>query len=231
MPVFRLDDDLSFPPPALAEPDGLLAVGGDLSPQRLLLAYSLGIFPWFSAGDPILWWSPMPRCVLLPGDFHASRSLRKLLRSERYRVTFNHDFSAVIHACATSDERSRHGTWITPAMIGAYEELHRLGHAHSVEIWDGEELCGGLYGVQRGGVFFGESMFHYRSNASKVAMAGLSAICFAAGFLMIDMQLPTPHLLSLGGRLLERADFEARLRSGIASSPRFSPFSHPVFSV
>ena len=200
-----------FPPPRLAEENGLLAIGGDLAPQRLLLAYSQGIFPWYNDGEPILWWSPMPRCVLLPGDFHLSRSLRKLLRRGEYRVTIDQAFAAVIRACATSGERRLAGTWISTEMIAAYEELFTLGFCHSVEIWIGEELIGGLYGVSLGRCFFGESMFHLRTDASKMALYALSQTLFCHNFVMIDMQLPTPHLLSLGGQLLERGHFESLL--------------------
>lgn len=216
MPVFRLNAEIVFPPPHLAEENGLLAIGGDLSPQRLLLAYSQGIFPWYNAGEPILWWSPMPRCVLLPGDFHLSRTLFKVLRREEYRITFDQDFAAVIRACAASGDRQLSGTWLSEEMITAYEHLFALGHCHSVEVWGGEELVGGLYGVSLGRCFYGESMFHRRSNASKVALFALSQNLFSNNFAMIDMQLPTRHLLSLGGRLLERAAFEALLRAALA---------------
>lgn len=214
MPVFRLDSELRFPPPFLAEGGGLLAVGGDLSVDRLLLAYSLGIFPWYNAGEPILWWSPMPRCVLLPGDFHTSRSLRKCLRADRYHITFDRDFAAVIRACARCGERAREGTWISPEMIAAYEQLFALGFAHSLEVHQGDELVGGLYGVRLGRCFFGESMFHQQSDASKVALCALSRLLFSQDYVMVDMQLPTPHLLSLGGRLLERKAFNRYLAVG-----------------
>ena len=212
MPVFRLGTEIFFPPPRLAEESGLLAIGGDLTPQRLLLAYSQGIFPWYNEGEPILWWSPMPRCVLLPGDFHLSRSLRKLLRRGEYRVTIDQSFAAVIRACATSGERGLVGTWISTEMIAAYDELFALGFCHSVEVWTGEELVGGLYGVSLGRCFFGESMFHRHTDASKIALYALSETLFSCNFVMIDMQLATPHLLSLGGRLLDRGAFELLLK-------------------
>lgn len=215
MPVFSLGSELVFPSPRLAEESGLLAVGGDLTPQRLLLAYSHGIFPWYNAEDPILWWSPMPRCVLFPGDFHLSRSLRKLLRRCRYRVTIDHAFPSVIRACAASGERKEQGTWISAAMMTAYEELFALGFCHSVEVWAGEELIGGLYGVSLGRCFFGESMFHLRPDASKIALYALSKTLFSCDFMMIDMQMPTPHLLSLGGRLLQRDAFEMQLQQAL----------------
>lgn len=218
----------------MAEPDGLLAVGGDLSPERLLLAYSRGIFPWFNTGDPFLWWSPMPRCVLLPGDLHISRSLRKTLRRPPFHLSFDCAFPQVIRACATCSERAAVGTWITDEMMSAYECLHTLGFAHSVEVWDGELLVGGLYGVALGCCFFGESMFHRRNDASKIALVALCAELFGAGYVMIDMQLPTQHLLSLGGRLLDRARFDALLQAGgtatfALDSPPFFP-AKPVGS-
>lgn len=225
MPVFRLGSEILFPPPQLAEENGLLAIGGDLSPQRLLLAYSQGIFPWYSDGEPILWWAPMPRCVLLPGDFHLSRSLRKLLRRKEYRATIDQSFAAVIRACAMSGERRLSGTWLSAEMIAAYEDLFSLGYCHSVEIWAGAELVGGLYGVSLGRSFFGESMFHRRTDASKIALYALSQTLFHSNFVMIDMQLPTPHLLSLGGRLIERGDFEQLLKNALTpESCRSLPF-------
>jgi leucyl/phenylalanyl-tRNA---protein transferase len=211
MPIFRLSSALVFPPAALADESGLLAVGGDLAPERLLLAYSSGIFPWFSPGDPLLWWSPDPRCLLEFPALHISRSLAKVLRRQRFRVSFNRAFAAVIGACAEERERSGEGTWIGPEMQAAYLELHRRGYAHSVECWQGEELVGGLYGVSLGRGFFGESMFHRRTDASKVAFVQLARRLAAAGFAFLDCQLPTPHLASLGARQLPRAEFLARL--------------------
>lgn len=229
MPLFRLGSEILFPPPRLAEENGLLAIGGDLTPQRLLLAYSQGIFPWYNAGEPILWWTPMPRCVLLPGDFHLSSSLRKLLRRGECRLTIDQSFSAVIHACATSGGRQLSGTWISAEMIAAYEKLFSLGHCHSVEVWIGEKLIGGLYGVSLGHAFFGESMFHLCRDASKIALYALSQTLFCNNFLMIDMQLPTPHLISLGGRLLERGDFEVLLKDSLAPNNNLSrPFPAQV---
>lgn len=226
MPIFRLEPKIAFPPPQLAEENGLLAIGGDLSPQRLLLAYSQGIFPWYNAGEPILWWSPMTRCVLLPGDFHLSRSLRKRLRRGDYRITIDQSFAAVIQACATSGERQLSGTWISAEMVASYKELFTLGFCHSVEVWTGDELVGGLYGVSLGRSFFGESMFHVRPDASKMALYALSQTLFHHNFVMIDMQLPTLHLVSLGGRLLARRDFELLLQDALktgSSRIRFFP--------
>jgi leucyl/phenylalanyl-tRNA--protein transferase len=208
------DPPEAFPPleSALDEPAGLLAGGGDLSPARLLAAYARGIFPWYSPGQPVLWWSPDPREVLFPAEFHRSRSLARTLRGGRFTVTRDRDFAAVIAACA---RRPRHagGTWITAAMQDAYRELHRLGHAHSYEVWNADRLVGGLYGVRSGPVFSGESMFSRESDASKVALSCLVDDCQAAGIRLVDCQMPSSHLRSLGSRGLPRAEFAAILRA------------------
>lgn len=211
MPIFRLSQALVFPPAMAAEANGLLAVGGELSPERLLLGYSSGIFPWFSPGDPLLWWSPDPRCLLEFPNLHISRSLAKTLRQQRYRVSFNQAFELVISACAEERERSGEGTWISPEMQVAYNELHRRGYAHSVECWQGAELVGGLYGLAIGRGFFGESMFHRRTDASKVAFVELARLLAAGGFAFLDCQLPTPHLASLGAGESPRRQFLTRL--------------------
>jgi leucyl/phenylalanyl-tRNA--protein transferase len=197
-----------FPPvsQALQEPQGLLAVGGELSPQRLAAAYSRGIFPWYGEGEPVLWWSPDPREVLLPAEFHRSRSLQKRLRSGEYAVTMDTAFADVIGACAGL-RRDGPGTWITDEMRDAYIALHRLGRAHSVETWFGDELVGGLYGVRSGRVFCGESMFSRRDDASKAALAWLVDQCPALGIDLIDCQLPNPHLRRLGSRPMPRSQF------------------------
>jgi leucyl/phenylalanyl-tRNA--protein transferase len=196
-----------FPDPntALLSPNGLLAIGGDLAPERLLAAYRQGIFPWFNEGEPIHWWSPDPRAVLWLENFRISRSLAKLIRQKRLQVTFNQAFTAVIKSCAAM--RKETGTWITVDMISAYTQLHLLGHAHSVEVWQENELVGGLYGIAVGKVFCGESMFSKVSNASKVAMAYLVDRLKANGFILIDCQLPNPHLLSLGATTIARQEF------------------------
>jgi len=201
------DPPASFPPvsEALREPAGLLAAGGDLTPGRLREAYRRGIFPWYSPGEPLLWWSPDPREVLFPEELHVSRSLRRTLRRGLYQVTENRDFAAVIAACATA--RAAAGTWITAEMQAAYIELHRLGAAHSIEVWQGEELAGGLYGVRSGRVFSGESMFSRRADASKVALAWLAESCPGRGIALIDCQMPSAHLRSLGSRPLPRSAF------------------------
>lgn len=214
MTVYRLIQELVFPPTQYAEPNGLLAVGGDLSPRRLLLAYASGIFPWFNADDPILWWSPDPRCILEPGALHVSRSLAKTLRRGQYRVSFDADFPAVIEECAAVRRERGEDTWLSSAMQRAYLRLHELGHAHSVECWHQGRLAGGLYGVSLGRCFFGESMFHRLPNASKVAMAGLAGELAALDFELIDCQLPSPHLFRLGAREITRSEFLRRLRRG-----------------
>jgi leucyl/phenylalanyl-tRNA--protein transferase len=202
------DRNAPFPDPSLAErePDGLLAVGGDLGVPRLLNAYRHGIFPWFSPGDPILWWSPDPRTVLVPGHIRVSRSLRKALRKGAFEISLDRDFDSVIAACAGPRPGSD-GTWLVPQMIAAYQRLHRQGWAHSVEVWHDGELAGGLYGVAIGRVFFGESMFSRVSDASKVALVHLSRILDAWGFGLIDCQVLTGHLVRMGAEQIPRADF------------------------
>ncbi len=206
-------DTLTFPPltKAMREPNGLLAAGGDLSADRLVQAYRHGCFPWFSEGQPILWWSPDPRTVLFPEELHVSRSLAKLMRQQRYQVSFDRDFEAVIQACA-APRRDADGTWITDDMQIAYTELHARGHAHSVEVWDNGELVGGLYGLAMGQLFFGESMFSRADNASKFGFATLVKHLQAWGFVLIDCQMATRHLESLGARSIPRQQFADYLR-------------------
>jgi leucyl/phenylalanyl-tRNA--protein transferase len=211
VPVFQLNESISFPPPQMGREDGLLAIGGDLSPERLLLAYHLGIFPWYSPGEPILWWSPDPRMVLFPDAFHLSKSLAKTIRRKTFTVTFDHDFPAVIRNCATIRQTREAGTWISEEMIAAYCNLHELGYAHSVECWRGDELMGGLYGVALGSVFFGESMFSLAPNGSKVALAALVRQLVLWEFDMIDCQVDSAHLQSLGAEEISGAEFWARL--------------------
>lgn len=207
-----LDKGAPFPPvrSALREPNGLLAAGGDLSPERLLEGYSRGIFPWYSEGDPILWWSPNPRMVLFPAEFKISRSLGKSLRNRSYETRFDCAFGDVIASCA-APRKGEPGTWIGAAMSGAYRELHRLGYAHSVETWIDGELAGGLYGVALGRVFFGESMFSRARDASKIALAALVAHLKSSGFGLIDCQMHTRHLETLGAREIPRARFSRLL--------------------
>ncbi len=205
-------DSLEFPPleQALREPDGLLAAGGDLSPERLISAYRHGCFPWFQEGQPILWWSPNPRMVLFPTELHVSHSLRKLMRQGRFEVSFDRDFPAVIRACAAPRSYAD-GTWITRAMQAAYLELHRRGIAHSVEVWQEGQLVGGLYGLAMGRLFFGESMFSRTDNASKIGFVTLVEQLRECGFALIDCQMHTQHLSNFGAREIPRADFAGYL--------------------
>jgi len=207
MPLYRLIDEIVFPPVEYAEPEGLLAIGGDLSPERLLAAYSAGIFPWYSAGEPILWWSPDPRFVLFPDELRISRSMRQFLKKGNVRVTFDAAFPEVIAACGSRPRPGQDGTWITPEMRTAYNRLHALGFAHSVETWAGESLVGGLYGVSLGRTFFGESMFSVVPNASKAALIVLVYFLRERGFDLIDCQVETGHLGSLGARSIPRQEF------------------------
>jgi leucyl/phenylalanyl-tRNA---protein transferase len=202
------DSPDAFPPVdrALREPDGLLAAGGDLTPPRLLAAYRRGIFPWYSRGQPILWWCPDPRAVLFPAELRVSRSLAKSLRNRGYVTRLNTAFRDVIRACGSTELRPG-GTWLSPEMRAAYLKLHRLGFAHSVETWEGERLVGGLYGVALGAVFFGESMFSIERDASKVALIRLCDELQERGYRLIDCQMATPHLLSLGAQLIPRPVF------------------------
>jgi len=210
---------LEFPPSdqAMKDPDGLLAIGGDLSPDRLIEAYRQGIFPWFQQGQPILWWSPNPRWVIFPDQFHLSRSLRRVLNRETFRVTFDQCFDQVLTGCA-SPAPGREETWITNDMCSAYQQLFAMGLAHSVESWEKNQLVGGLYGIALGKVFFGESMFSRRTNASKVAMAGLVEKLRQDGFELIDCQVHTHHLESLGATPISRPDFIRALREFIPNS-------------
>jgi len=201
---------------ALSEPNGLLAAGGDLAPDRLLYAYAHGIFPWFENGQPPLWWSPDPRCVLLPEQFHCSRRLRQFVKRSDMTLSFNQDFAAVIRACRAGREHIP-GTWITDDMERAYISLFELGWAHSVEVWDGNSLVGGLYGIAIGRVFFGESMFSKMPNASKIAMMGLSQQLTVRNFALLDCQVVSPHLLSLGATQVGRQEFLDQL--AVACNP------------
>lgn len=213
MPIVSLDHVPDFPPThnALEEPNGLLAVGGDLGVERLINAYRQGIFPWYDDPQPILWWTPNPRCVLFPEELHISRSLRKTLRSERFSLAVDRQFEATMRACAQPRDDG-FGTWIDEAMISAYRELHALGIAHSIEVMDSQgALVGGLYGVSLGKAFFGESMFSRQTDASKVALVALVAIAKRGNFGVIDCQVASDHLESLGARSIPRLDFEACL--------------------
>jgi leucyl/phenylalanyl-tRNA--protein transferase len=206
------DDGTGFTPVnrALAEPDGLLAVGGTLSPRRLISAYEQGVFPWYAEGQPVLWWSPDPRAVLFPAELRVSRSLRKRRRNAGFETRLDTAFAEVIRRCA-EPRPTADGTWLTAEMIDAYSELHRRGLAHSVESWRGAELVGGLYGVRLGRVFFGESMFSRETDASKIALVRLIDEARARGIVVIDCQIASPHLQSLGSRAIARAEFIALL--------------------
>lgn len=218
-------DTIDFPATeqALDDPNGLLAAGGALSPEWLLAAYRRGIFPWFSDDQPILWWSPSPRCVFFPDEISFSRSLRKTLRRKRYRVTFDQAFSEVMQGCA-GPRADESGTWITDDMHHAYQLMHANGHAHSVEAWEDGELVGGLYGVAIGRVFFGESMFHRATDASKVAFAHLIAQLQVWGCQLVDCQVSNPHLMSLGAQEIPRARFEAVLQREVVRAPFPTPW-------
>jgi leucyl/phenylalanyl-tRNA--protein transferase len=220
MPVFRLPEDIRFPPPQLAREDGLLAVGGDLSASRLLLAYRMGIFPWFSEEDPLLWWSPDPRLVLFPQDLRAPRRLRRLLRSGRFSITVDTAFEEVITACARTRLAHDEPTWIDERMIHAYTRLHREGYAHSVEAWQEGHLAGGLYGVSLGNCFFGESMFTRVSNASKAAFVTLVDWLQRQEFEIIDCQVTTAHLKSMGAVEIPRSWFLALLARALKAPDR-----------
>jgi leucyl/phenylalanyl-tRNA--protein transferase len=213
MPVYQLIPEVSlFPPTEEAEDDGLLAVGGDLTKERLLAAYSKGIFPWYEVGQPILWWSPDPRLVLTPETLKISRSLRKILRKQQFEIRFDTAFEKVIKACADVRTEQGEGTWIIPEMQQAYTELHQDGFAHSVESWLDGELVGGLYGISLGQCFFGESMFSTRNDSSKVALVALVEFSREVGIRMIDCQMTTPHLLSLGASEIQRKEFLKNLK-------------------
>lgn len=227
MPIYRLGRAVAFPDPALADPDGLLAVGGDLAPERLLAAYARGIFPWYDDRSPILWWSPDPRLVLEPGALHVSRSLARTMRRGTYRVTADAAFERVIRRCAEKGRPGQRGTWITPEMIDAYCELHRLGFAHSFEAWAGGTLAGGLYGVSLGSAFFGESMFADARDASKVAFARAVAWLGDGGVDLVDCQVRTEHLLSLGAREIPRREFLHRVAAAIEAPTRRGRWALP----
>ena len=215
MPIYRLIDEIVFPPPDDAQEDGLLAVGGDLSPKRLLLGYQLGIFPWYSDGQPILWWSPDPRSVFEPKNFRIPKALRQTLKKGVFQVTFDQAFERVIQHCGEVPRKGQQGTWITSEMRDAYIALHKLGFAHSVESWFEGELAGGLYGVSLGKCFFGESMFFHKTDASKVAFSTLLERLKAWGFHMVDAQMTTQHLVSLGAKEIPRSDFIQRLEEAL----------------
>ncbi|MCX6233001.1 MAG: leucyl/phenylalanyl-tRNA--protein transferase [Bacteroidetes bacterium] len=217
MPLFQLSEELIFPNPEMAEEDGLLAIGGDLSPERLLLAYANGIFPWFNEGDPLLWWSLNPRLILFPDEFKCNKSLKRTINSNKYEVKFDCSFDEVIGNCSKVRRNDDNETWITDKMITAYIHLHKLGFAHSAETYYQGKLVGGLYGVSLGKMFVGESMFHLMADASKVAFYHLNEKLKEWNFHFIDAQQPTSHLKSLGARELERSEFLRLLEKAMLS--------------
>ena len=220
MTVYLLDDSLIFPNPENAEPNGLLAVGGDLSSKRLLLAYRNGIFPWYSEGDPILWFSPDPRLIIPLDDLYVSTKLKKIIRSKIFEVRFDSCFEDVIRCCSKKDRRGQDGTWITDDMINAYVELHQQGYAHSVETFHEGKLVGGLYGVSLGGAFFGESMFFETSNASKIALYFLVEKLRSWDFDFIDSQVPNDHMKTMGGKEFAREDFLRLLEKSLSKQTK-----------
>ena len=220
MPIFRLIDEPIFPPPDYADQSGLIAVGGDLSTDRLLAAYRAGIFPWYSDDQPILWWSPDPRLVLDLDDFKLRRSLRKTIQKGVFKVTFDRVFEEVIAACATTAREGQNGSWITTEMQQAYIEMHGLGYAHSVETWYEGQLVGGLYGMSLGKAFFGESMFHHKSDASKIALATLVNTLKSWDYEFIDSQMTTDHMVSLGAKEIPRRIFLKRLKAALGHPTR-----------
>jgi len=222
--IFRLDHRLIFPRPELAEPSGLLAVGGDLRPERLVLAYACGVFPWYSEGSPILWHSPDPRMALRAADLDVSRSLARTIRRGAYEVRLDTAFREVIEACARAPRPGQEGTWITGEMVEAYVDLHHHGVAHSAEAWKDGELCGGLYGVSLGGAFFGESMFAARPDASKVAFVALVRALAAWGIDLVDCQVRTAHLARFGAAEWPRARFLGALGEALQRPTRFGPW-------
>jgi leucyl/phenylalanyl-tRNA--protein transferase len=215
MPVFHLTEEILFPDISQAEDDGLLAVGGDLSIARLLSAYSSGIFPWYSEGEPILWWSPDPRLILLPENFRISHSLRQKLAKKIFKVKFDTCFDHVVDLCSSVEKRALEGAWITEEMKHSYSELHRAGYAHSVESYYKRTLVGGLYGVSLGRAFFGESMFHTMTDASKVALYYLVEKLKEYHFLLVDAQVETNHLISLGAEIISRTEYRSQLEKAL----------------
>jgi len=220
MPIFQLPDETIFPPPDLADESGILAVGGDLTEERLLLAYSMGIFPWYSQGDPILWWSPDPRLVLIPGEMRVSRSLKQTISKGTFEITMDKAFESVISECASVHQRKAGDTWITDDMIDSYIQLHHSGFAHSVESWFNGKLVGGLYGISLGSAFFGESMYAKKSNASKVAFVHLIQQLVNWKFTLIDCQVATKHLKTFGAHDITRTEFMILLKCSLEEKTR-----------
>lgn len=215
MSVFKLPKEIIFPDPELSDEDGLLAIGGDLSLERLILAYCNGIFPWYNKGEPILWWCPKPRFIIIPNEIKVSKSMKKLIKNNEFKLTFNNDFEEVINNCKTLRETNGEGTWITDEMRNAYINLFNHGYAMSVETYIGEKLIGGLYGVKIGKCFFGESMFSKVSNGSKIALIKLAENLASENFIFIDCQMHTNHLESMGGKFIDWSIFKGLLNEGL----------------
>ena len=217
MPVYWLSEKkIYFPPAYMANEDGILAIGGDLTEERLLLAYQKGIFPWFNPDDPIIWWSPDPRFVLFPSELKVSKSMRPYFNQQKFQVTVDQDFEKVMRSCQTQRrERQSGGTWITESMVNGYVQLHQSGYAHSIEVWDKSELVGGLYGIGLGKIFYGESMFTKKNNASKFGFITLVQKLATLGYMLIDCQQETKHLTSLGGRSIPRKEFLKMLEQNL----------------
>lgn len=213
--VILSKNDISFPHPELANAYGAIAMGGDLEADRLLLAYQYGYFPWFNPDEPIIWWHPDPRFVLFTDEIRITKSMRPYFNQEKFSITFDQCFSMVMDSCQKIKRKNQPGTWITEDIKEAYTNLHQMGLAHSVEVWEGDELVGGLYGVSLGRIFYGESMFSKSKNASKFALISLASILSKKGFRIIDCQMPNPHLKSMGGRYISRKTFLANLRSNV----------------
>jgi leucyl/phenylalanyl-tRNA--protein transferase len=228
MPVFWLDPErIEFPNPHFANEDGIVAIGGDLSPERLLLAYRIGLFPWFNEDEPIMWWSLDPRLVLFPKDLYIAKSMRPYFNQQKFKVTFDRHFEQVVRACQQNNRKNQqNGTWISEDIVRAYTRMHELGYAHSVEVWQGEDLVGGLYGMAIGKVFFGESMFTEVSNASKVGFITLVQKLTALGYWMIDCQQQTQHLTSMGATPIKRTLFMKILKKNEAEPDNPMSWKH-----
>lgn len=224
MPIYLLNEKLSFPPVEGAE-DGVVAVGGDLSPERLLLAYSKGIFPWFGENDPIIWHSPEERFIMLLDELHISKSMRRVLNSNKFKITFDTDFIYIIQQCAQVKRKGEDSTWITSEMIDAYKKLHDLGYAHSIEVWQDDRVVGGLYGVSLGKCFFAESMFHTATNASKFAVIKLIELLKQKDFHFLDAQVYTDHVATLGAKEIPRETFLQLLQEGLQHESRIGKWS------
>ena len=218
MPIFLIPThEFTFPHPLHADPSGILGIGGDLSSKRLLLAYRFGIFPWYNVDEPIIWWFPDPRCVLFPTQVKISKSMRSVLNTGKYRITYDRNFSDVIKKCQIVKRKGQSGTWIHKEMIDAYAKLHQKGYAHSVEIWEDDDLVGGLYGISIGKIFFGESMFAEKPNTSKLALIKLAQKLESKGYTVIDCQQDTPHIRSMGAELISAHSFYNFLRENLAN--------------